>query len=87
MRRSHLVTQCLACRWLKIQFQEADVDKNGSLNYEECLTLLKHLNVKLPRPTVKRMFDVSAGLQVKWCDQLLQIEKARQRLHSLRGQR
>lgn len=48
-------------RWLKQQFQEADVDKNGSLNYEECLKLLKQLNVKLPKPTVKRMFDVSEG--------------------------
>lgn len=47
-------------RWLKQQFQEADVDKNGSLNYEECLKLLKQLNVKLPKPTVKRMF-VSAN--------------------------
>lgn len=44
-------------KWLKLQFQEADVDRNGSLNYEECLTLLKQLNVKLPKLTVKRMFD------------------------------
>ncbi|GFG35396.1 hypothetical protein Cfor_10126 [Coptotermes formosanus] len=44
-------------RWLKQQFQEADVDKNGSLNFEECLKLLKQLNVKLPKPTVKRIFD------------------------------
>lgn len=48
-------------RWLKQQFQQADVDKNGSLNFEECLKLLKQLNVKLLKPTVKRMFDVSEG--------------------------
>ena len=48
-------------RWLKQQFQEADGDKNGSLSYEECLKLLKQLNVKLPKHTVKGMFDVSEG--------------------------
>ena len=52
-------------RWLKQQFQQADVDKNGSLNFEECLKLLKQLNVKLPKATVKRMFDVSEG-QAHW---------------------
>jgi hypothetical protein len=56
----HLMEWC-DYRWLKQQFQEADVDKNGSLNYEECLVLLKQLNVKLPGHTVKRMFDVSQG--------------------------
>ncbi|XP_069699232.1 1-phosphatidylinositol 4,5-bisphosphate phosphodiesterase delta-4-like isoform X2 [Periplaneta americana] len=44
-------------RWLKLQFQEADVDKNGSLNFEECIKLLKQLNVKLPKHTVRRLFD------------------------------
>ncbi|KAJ4448618.1 hypothetical protein ANN_00008 [Periplaneta americana] len=43
--------------WLKLQFQEADVDKNGSLNFEECIKLLKQLNVKLPKHTVRRLFD------------------------------
>jgi Ca2+-binding EF-hand superfamily protein len=58
-----VINLVIACRWLKLQFQEADVDRNGSLNFEECLTLLKQLNVKLPNPTVKRMFDVSQGPQ------------------------
>jgi phosphatidylinositol phospholipase C delta len=44
-------------KWLKQQFQQADIDKNGSLNFEECLRLLKQLNVKLPKVTVKRLFD------------------------------
>ncbi|PSN53110.1 1-phosphatidylinositol 4, partial [Blattella germanica] len=41
-------------RWLKQQFEEADVDNNGCLNFEECLKLLKQLNVKLPKPTCSR---------------------------------
>jgi Ca2+-binding EF-hand superfamily protein len=53
-------------RWLKQQFQEADVSGNGSLNYEESLKLLKQLNVKLPKETVKRLFDVGEG-QGCWC--------------------
>ncbi|KAJ9575167.1 hypothetical protein L9F63_025880, partial [Diploptera punctata] len=44
-------------RWLKQQFQEADVDNNGCLNFEECQKLLKQLNVKLPKHTVRRLFD------------------------------
>jgi Ca2+-binding EF-hand superfamily protein len=46
------------CRWLKEQFQKADFDRNDSLNYEECFTLLNQLNVKLPKDTVKRLFNV-----------------------------
>ncbi|XP_021921017.1 1-phosphatidylinositol 4,5-bisphosphate phosphodiesterase eta-2-like isoform X2 [Zootermopsis nevadensis] len=46
-------------RWLKQRFQEADLDGNGSLNFDECLILLKQLNAKLPRDTVKRLFHIA----------------------------
>ncbi|KAJ9587489.1 hypothetical protein L9F63_028258, partial [Diploptera punctata] len=54
----HSYVYCILwCRWLKQQFQEADVDNNGCLNFEECQKLLKQLNVKLPKHTVRRLFD------------------------------
>ncbi|KAK7871352.1 hypothetical protein R5R35_006064 [Gryllus longicercus] len=44
-------------RWLEQQFHEADVDHNNGLNFEESLKLLKQLNVKMPRNSVKKLFD------------------------------
>ncbi|XP_049782915.1 1-phosphatidylinositol 4,5-bisphosphate phosphodiesterase eta-2-like isoform X1 [Schistocerca cancellata] len=46
-------------RWLKQQFQEADEDENGSLNFEECLRLLKQLNVKMVKSEVKKKFEIA----------------------------
>lgn len=52
-------------RWLKEQVRNADVNNNGSLNFEECLTLLNQLNVSMDRKDAKRLFDESNFRKVK----------------------
>ena len=47
-------------RWLKDQFKEADKDNNGSLNFDECCTLLKQLNIKMDKSHAKKLFNVSS---------------------------
>lgn len=52
-------------RWLKEQVRNADVNNNGSLNFEECLTLLNQLNVSMDRKDAQRLFDESNFRKVK----------------------
>lgn len=53
-----------SCRWLRKQFEEADKDNNGSLNFNECCALLKQLNLKMDKTHAKKLFNVSfCGLQ------------------------
>lgn len=40
-------------------FKAADGNQDGSLNFEECLQLLKQLNVKMRKSYVRKLFDVS----------------------------
>ncbi|XP_071450500.1 1-phosphatidylinositol 4,5-bisphosphate phosphodiesterase delta-4-like [Hetaerina americana] len=44
-------------RWLKKQFVNADMDKSGGLNFEECCKLLEQLNVKLQHHEAKKLFE------------------------------
>lgn len=44
--------------WLKQKFQEADGDKNASLNFSECSKLLKKLNIKLSNAMALAKFEV-----------------------------
>ncbi|XP_013792710.1 uncharacterized protein LOC106476611, partial [Limulus polyphemus] len=44
-------------KWLKDQFRKADVNGNGSLNFAECTSLLKQLNICMDKKHVKALFD------------------------------
>ncbi|XP_059489127.1 1-phosphatidylinositol 4,5-bisphosphate phosphodiesterase delta-4-like isoform X2 [Neocloeon triangulifer] len=44
-------------RWLMKMFKAADDNKDGSLSFDECLTLLKQMNVKLRKSYAKRLFN------------------------------
>lgn len=46
-------------RWLKEQFRKADINGNGSLNFEECLDLLNRLNISMRRKEARKLFNVS----------------------------
>ncbi|XP_076346319.1 1-phosphatidylinositol 4,5-bisphosphate phosphodiesterase delta-4-like isoform X2 [Tachypleus tridentatus] len=46
-------------RWLKDQFRKADVNGNGSLNFSECTSLLKQLNICMDKKHVKALFDAA----------------------------
>ncbi|XP_035204970.1 1-phosphatidylinositol 4,5-bisphosphate phosphodiesterase eta-2-like, partial [Stegodyphus dumicola] len=43
--------------WLIDRIREADVNGNGSLNFEECLGLLKQLNIGMRRSEARKLFD------------------------------
>uniref|UniRef100_A0A646QFE3 Phosphoinositide phospholipase C n=1 Tax=Hemiscolopendra marginata TaxID=943146 RepID=A0A646QFE3_9MYRI len=43
--------------WLKRQFRNADVDKSGALNFDECLGLLNQLNIDMSRDHARKIFD------------------------------
>ncbi|XP_046406042.1 1-phosphatidylinositol 4,5-bisphosphate phosphodiesterase delta-4-like isoform X2 [Ischnura elegans] len=44
-------------RWLKKQFEGADIDKSGGLNFSECCKLLQQLNIKMQIREAKKLFD------------------------------
>ncbi|XP_037088123.1 1-phosphatidylinositol 4,5-bisphosphate phosphodiesterase eta-2-like isoform X2 [Pollicipes pollicipes] len=46
-------------RWLKRQFQSADRDHNGVLTFDECLDLLKQLNIQLDKDSARQLFDAA----------------------------
>lgn len=48
----------LFCRWLAKMFKSADDNKDGSLSFEECLNLLKQMNIKLRKSYAKKLFNV-----------------------------
>ena len=44
--------------WLKLLFSKADKDRSGGLNYEESISLLATLNIKIDPIESKKMFEV-----------------------------
>ena len=52
-------------RWLKEQVRKADINGNGSLNFEECLGLLNRLNIYMRRKEARKLFDASNFRKVK----------------------
>lgn len=60
---SNIFDSVLKCNiffsWLKEQFRKADVNGNGSLNFEECLDLLNRLNIAMRRKEARKLFNVS----------------------------
>ncbi|XP_043205257.1 1-phosphatidylinositol 4,5-bisphosphate phosphodiesterase eta-2-like isoform X24 [Amphibalanus amphitrite] len=46
-------------RWLKRQFQSADKDNNGVLDFDECVDLIKQLNIQLDKQTAKKLFQAA----------------------------
>ncbi|XP_054715280.1 1-phosphatidylinositol 4,5-bisphosphate phosphodiesterase eta-2-like [Uloborus diversus] len=52
-------------RWLREQVRKADVNGNGSLNFEECLGLLNRLNIHMRRKEARKLFDASNFRKVK----------------------
>ena len=51
--------------WLKRQFQEADIDHSGFLNFDECCRLLSNLNVNLQREKAGKLFQLSNSNHLK----------------------
>ncbi|XP_065573488.1 1-phosphatidylinositol 4,5-bisphosphate phosphodiesterase delta-4-like isoform X3 [Artemia franciscana] len=43
--------------WLLAQYRKADKDNSNSLDFQECLKLLKLLNIKLEEDYAKKLFD------------------------------
>lgn len=68
----HLVANCKTMRreqeferWLKEQFQNADVNKNGSLNFYEVQGLLKQLNISMDKWYSRLLFNTANFKQNK----------------------
>ncbi|XP_068245715.1 1-phosphatidylinositol 4,5-bisphosphate phosphodiesterase delta-4-like isoform X3 [Palaemon carinicauda] len=60
--------------WLREQFNEADKDNNGSLNFDECCTLLKQLNIKMDKSNAKKLFNqANTNKQKRDGDQVLEV--------------
>jgi hypothetical protein len=53
-------------RWLAKMFKSADDNKDGGLSFDECLTLLKQMNVKLRKSYARKLFNVRVNLSVFW---------------------
>lgn len=69
---SHLVANCKNTRrdqeherWLRDQFQKADVNKSGSLNFQECQGLLKQLNITMDKRHCRTLFNAANYKQHK----------------------
>ncbi|XP_077500324.1 1-phosphatidylinositol 4,5-bisphosphate phosphodiesterase delta-1-like isoform X5 [Amblyomma americanum] len=63
---SHLVANCKNTRrdqeydrWLRDQFQKADVNKSGALNFQECQGLLKQLNITMDKRHCRSLFNAA----------------------------
>lgn len=50
-------------RWLKLQFQKADVNKNGYLTFKEVFNMLNKLNLEISHNYAKQMFQVPYKLE------------------------
>lgn len=60
--------------WLRKQFEEADKDDNGSLNFNECCNLLKQLNIKMDKTHAKKLFNqANTSKQKRDGDQVLEV--------------
>ncbi|XP_042209037.1 1-phosphatidylinositol 4,5-bisphosphate phosphodiesterase delta-4-like isoform X3 [Homarus americanus] len=60
--------------WLRKQFVEADKDNNGSLNFNECCSLLKQLNIKMDKTHAKKLFNqANTSKQKRDGDQVLEV--------------
>lgn len=46
-------------RWLRKQFNSADLDKNKCLNFQETLKVLKQLNISMDESEAKQLFHAS----------------------------
>ncbi|CAN8004371.1 unnamed protein product, partial [Ixodes hexagonus] len=62
----HIVANCKNTRrdqeherWLRDQFQKADVNRSGSLNFSECQNLLKQLNVSMDKNHCRALFNAA----------------------------
>ncbi|CAN8004369.1 unnamed protein product, partial [Ixodes hexagonus] len=62
----HLIANCKNTRrdqeherWLRDQFQKADVNRSGSLNFSECQNLLKQLNVSMDKSHCRALFNAA----------------------------
>ncbi|XP_042908402.1 1-phosphatidylinositol 4,5-bisphosphate phosphodiesterase zeta-1 isoform X2 [Parasteatoda tepidariorum] len=61
----HLESQHEEERWIKEHVRKADVNGNGSLTFEECLTLLQQLNISMRRREVRELFNAANFNKVK----------------------
>ncbi|XP_066957865.1 1-phosphatidylinositol 4,5-bisphosphate phosphodiesterase delta-4-like isoform X5 [Macrobrachium rosenbergii] len=60
--------------WLREQFNEADKDNNGSLNFDECSALLKQLNIKMDKSHAKKLFNqANTNKQKRDGEQVLEV--------------
>ncbi|KAH7970773.1 hypothetical protein HPB49_015443 [Dermacentor silvarum] len=62
----HLVANCKNTRrdqeyerWLRDQFQKADVNKSGALNFQECQGLLRQLNITMDKRHCRALFNAA----------------------------
>ncbi|XP_066996511.2 1-phosphatidylinositol 4,5-bisphosphate phosphodiesterase delta-4 isoform X2 [Anabrus simplex] len=63
-------------RWLLQQFQEADIDNDGNLNFEESLKLLNMLNVKITTKVARKIFEkANTNKNTKNDEQVLDSEE------------
>ncbi|CAB3361523.1 Hypothetical predicted protein [Cloeon dipterum] len=49
-------------RWLMKMFRSADDNKDGGLSFDECLSLLKQMNVKLRKSYARKLFNQANSL-------------------------
>ncbi|KAH8035359.1 hypothetical protein HPB51_004600 [Rhipicephalus microplus] len=86
----HLVANCKNTRrdqeyerWLRDQFQKADVNKSGSLNFQECQGLLKQLNITMDKRHCQALFHVSGyvNMNVMGPEQLLKFLTQEQKVN------
>ncbi|KAG8187711.1 hypothetical protein JTE90_000177 [Oedothorax gibbosus] len=61
----HLQSQHDEERWLKEMVRKADVNGNGSLNFEECLGVLNQLNIWMRRREAMEIFNAANFRKVK----------------------
>ncbi|XP_055935815.1 1-phosphatidylinositol 4,5-bisphosphate phosphodiesterase zeta-1-like isoform X4 [Argiope bruennichi] len=61
----HMQVQHDEERWLKELVRKADVNGNGSLNFEECLGLLNQLNIGMRRKEARKLFNAANFRKVK----------------------
>ncbi|KAK4328303.1 hypothetical protein Pmani_001287 [Petrolisthes manimaculis] len=70
--------------WLRKQFEEADKDNNGSLNFNECCALLKQLNIKMDKIHAKKLFNQANTSKLKRDgEQVLEVDEFVSFYHSL----
>ena len=58
--KSCSLTQFLS--WIKEAFEKADRNQDGSVDFEECMKLLKKMNIKMDKSHAKVLFEVHSLL-------------------------